>query len=317
MLNYFKISFFIIIPIFLSSCAPSVSISSNGVKRSPKPDSYEMMIVKPYEQLSDSCKILGDIKVYDAGLAVNCGFNKVLNKLIKKAKLLGADAIKIVKINPPDMLSTCYRIEALAVSYDGINKDSLSYSEILAPPDTSFISFKDCYPPKDYGNIDSIAKHINTIDLIPFFPVTAYKDSLWNVDEEQITANRIRKYILAQIKKNNKDVIFVDKSFDDYKKYLNYTTDILKKASLGKGNPLDWGENLELNTMDPSAIIYMPIAVERESQRSKKGRFYILLANMKGKILFSRSINYDPAVWSYHYSKFVEQAGPKLPLASY
>ena len=296
MLNYFKISFFIIIPIFLSSCAPSVSISSNGVKRSPKPDSYEMMIVKPYEQLSDSCKILGDIKVYDAGLAVNCGFNKVLNKLIKKAKLLGADAIKIVKINPPDMLSTCYRIEALAVSYDGINKDSLSYSEILAPPDTSFISFKDCYP---------------------FFPVTAYKDSMWNVDEEQITANRIRKYILAQIKKNNKDVIFVDKSFDDYKKYLNYTTDILKKASLGKGNPLDWGENLELNTMDPSAIIYMPIAVERESQRSKKGRFYILLANMKGKILFSRSINYDPAVWSYHYSKFVEQAGPKLPLASY
>ena len=138
----------LVLSFVISSCAPSVSVTKFNEKRPPKPAEDKIFVFFNTDKLSDKCVPLGEISVYDAGLAVNCGFYDVLFKAMDQAKEIGADAIKVTEVKKPDLLSTCYRIKALAIAYNGLDTNKITKADFLAPPDSNdiaFLSFKDLY----------------------------------------------------------------------------------------------------------------------------------------------------------------------------
>ena len=110
------ISMFIVF--LLNSCAASVSYKSAAQSRPPKPEEYEIEVFHANETPSKKNTTLGLISVDDSGFTINCSYDVVLGKAKEKAREIGADAIKIVKIESPDLFSSCYRIKVLAIAYD-------------------------------------------------------------------------------------------------------------------------------------------------------------------------------------------------------
>jgi hypothetical protein len=90
---------------------------------------------------------------------------------------------------------------------------------------------------------------------------------------------------------------------------------LLNDILSGKGNPLDWGQNASIDIEDTTSIIYIPFAIEREAQHNVRARFYTLIANSKGKIIFCRCFDYDPQIWSKDFNAFANDVEGKLPLA--
>jgi hypothetical protein len=101
-----------------SSCAASVSYKSISEARQPKPDGFEVQVFQENETIAKKNTTLGLISVDDSGFTVHCSYDIVLEKAKEKAREIGADAIKIVKVESPDLISSCYRLKALAVVFD-------------------------------------------------------------------------------------------------------------------------------------------------------------------------------------------------------
>ena len=312
MTTKYSISLMLILSIIFAGCAASVSFTPNGSARTPKPENAKITILDGDERYSDKCASLGQIEVYDAGLAVNCDFDVVVNKAVQKAQEVGADAIKITEIKKPDFISTCYRLKAIALAYDG--PDSATEEKILAAPDERFLLFSNANPCGDYGDSTRLSQAFSKINLIPFFAFTCYDNGRTSLVKYPLTESRIQEHIWLLLAGNLKNTIRIEKSAKDFDTYLDYFTKVAENARKGDGSPLTWGAPLTLAGLDSTAIIYIPIGIERESQRHVQARFYVLLANCRGQIFFARSFEYRPDKWSKDLKSFASDVEGRLPL---
>jgi hypothetical protein len=108
-----SIYFFVLLLIailFLSSCSPTVAVTQLR-KYPPKESTEQVVVYNQSDKIPSQLSQIGRIKIGDSGFSSNCSWIEVINKAKEECSRLGGDAIHIIEVKKPDMLSTCYRIK--------------------------------------------------------------------------------------------------------------------------------------------------------------------------------------------------------------
>jgi hypothetical protein len=306
------LAFSIVVALAFSACAPSIDFISSGKSKSSKQTEDRMVLFQQNERYTDKCISLGEIRVYDGFLTAHCDFDLVLRKVYTKAREVGADAVKILKVHQPDSISSCYRIEALALAFNG--PGPFKEDELLASADTAFLSFPDAFPCGSYNDTTSTPTAIKRVILFPFSAYTLYDNGTAFSTGYELTVSRIRSHLLKLLNGVHVEVDQVTKMSRSFAEYSQFYQAVVEKATLGKGSPLGWGGSVRSNLVDPGSVFYIPVAIERESQRQSRGRFYVLVANNRGQIVASRNFEFDPEKWSMEFNSFANEVEGKLPI---
>lgn len=105
--------------LILSSCSPNVSTKIfNDNYRNSVPANETVLV---YNLLMDEPKdafVVGSIDIDDTGFTVNCGRVRIMSLVKEEARKMGANAVKVTSLKEPDMISSCYRISAMALVVD-------------------------------------------------------------------------------------------------------------------------------------------------------------------------------------------------------
>jgi len=99
----------------LQNCAPKKIVSSTS--KYPPLSEAETFIVFTEEDPIDISgeEIIGEIRMKDNGLSLNCSYESILAIALKEARHMGANGLKIYEHQVPDTWSTCHRIKAKAI----------------------------------------------------------------------------------------------------------------------------------------------------------------------------------------------------------
>lgn len=101
--------------LIIVACSPKV-VQKVITKHEPSQEKDSFIVFSQDEKIDLTNEtIIGDIAIKDAGLTINCDLETILNLAKSKAKIMGANAIKIYEIHSPDIKSSCYRIKANAI----------------------------------------------------------------------------------------------------------------------------------------------------------------------------------------------------------
>jgi len=309
--------FFLITILSLISCAPSISFTGKFSKKIQKQKDYKILYIDEGDRISDSTIVLGEINVYDGGLAVNCGFAEVINKLEEEARKVGADAIKITELKPPDSFSTCFRIKAEAYDYLGSDTNKVTLAQILAPLDildSAFISYNDCVECKEYGKVDEISKDKNQIITVPIGIITSLNDGGNSFNNYPITESRMNEQFNLLLESYGWNVKPLSRESIYYNSLVDYYSSILQHLLNDNENPLEWKVDSLLQINEPNSYLYFPIIIEREAQYIMKARFYLVITNNIGQIINFSCFNFDPKLWSRDFNKFANDIENRLPL---
>lgn len=107
-----------VLGLLMCSCAASVNYTKATEARTPKPSSFKVQVFQIADSVQVKYTLLGLISVDDNGFTTDCAYDIVLGKAIDHARQVGADAIKIIQHDKPDLFSSCHRIKALAIAFD-------------------------------------------------------------------------------------------------------------------------------------------------------------------------------------------------------
>lgn len=102
----------------LSGCAPSVVVKTTAVSgpTAAPAGALGFVVVRETEAFDGAAQELADINVKDAGLALNCDYDAVVELASARARQLGANVLRIYEHRPPSVMgSTCHRIRAKAL----------------------------------------------------------------------------------------------------------------------------------------------------------------------------------------------------------
>lgn len=127
--------------IFFSSCNPKISTSIS--KSYPALDYKQEVVVFGLDQPEPgNAEVLGQVKIGDAGLSTNCGYDIVMDKAKLEARKAGGNAIKIIEHKPPTAMgSTCHRITAKILKVENIeNYTPKAEEEILLNVDYAILN---------------------------------------------------------------------------------------------------------------------------------------------------------------------------------
>ena len=95
----------------LSACATTVKTQSTANLGPLAADSrVEVFALK--DHLIGDIRTIGEVKIGDSGLTVDCGYETVIEQAKAEARKVGGNGIKLTKVDSPDFMSTCYRITA-------------------------------------------------------------------------------------------------------------------------------------------------------------------------------------------------------------
>ena len=72
----------------------------------------EILIINHDDEIPDSSKFIGDLKIGDSGFSTDCGYSKVMDEAKNTARKSGANLIYLTEVKKPNFGSTCYRIKA-------------------------------------------------------------------------------------------------------------------------------------------------------------------------------------------------------------
>ena len=177
---------------------------------------------------------------------------------------------------------------------------------------SSFIGFKDTAPCGDYGDMTPARNPDSTILKFPF--LTRLDDEGRIVKQSYPkTEIEIDKHINAALRVHHKVVI--PNKQDPYLPVLGkYLQDVINTVGGRTDSPLEWGRKIPEGTLEKNTYIYFPVGIERESQERANARFYVLIADSEGKIIFARCIPYKPDFWSDNIEFFKRDVNGKLPL---
>jgi|ERR1041385_70256 hypothetical protein len=301
----------ITIAALLLSCGPSVNFTSTGGKREPKPSASQVYVFTASDSLPPGAVLLGSISVKDAGLTIHCDYDVVLAAAQDRARQVGADAIKIISVSKPDLLSSCYGIDAFAVALDKADTSHLA-EKLKSPSYADFLTFSSAPACHDYGDTSFLAAANLKVHLIPFM-VRINREGTIVKQNYPATEPAINQYLRSMLESRFKSgvlaapVISVDsiKTFSDA---------VLDTAAIGKRSPLEWGQPLQFDRADSASVIYFPFGIERESQHHAQGRFYMLVFNASGKVVCFRCMGYNPNTWSSEADAFRRDTKGKLLL---
>jgi len=100
---------YIVFIIVLVSCTTTNSYRPYGASYLPYQGKVEVLSI--YTPIPTSCIRLGEVHVYDGGLAFNCDYETVLDQAQQLVAKAGGDTLKLTKISTPNFwVSSCYRI---------------------------------------------------------------------------------------------------------------------------------------------------------------------------------------------------------------
>ncbi|MGA2765526.1 MAG: hypothetical protein ABSG17_19435 [Spirochaetia bacterium] len=99
----------------LSACSTEMNItvdrSDAGQVFQSKAPTQEVQSLEIEDSVPADAVLVARLKLRDGGLTTDCGYDIVLNKAKAKARELGGDLIKILKVYPPDIISSCYQMD--------------------------------------------------------------------------------------------------------------------------------------------------------------------------------------------------------------
>lgn len=103
-----------IIFVLLSGCSSTVKYDNSLPETTnlSKDSNCNLDIAIPPNNLQGSLSKAGDVFIGDSGFSLDCGWDTVMQKLRGKACSVGADAVQVTSVKPPDFFSTCYRVDA-------------------------------------------------------------------------------------------------------------------------------------------------------------------------------------------------------------
>lgn len=113
---------------FILSCASSIKSKLVQSKYQNLGEELKMLVLEPEEILPPNSELIGNLKIGDAGLTIDCGYDKVLATALSSAKKSGANILQISNVSTPDGISSCYRIKAKMYR----NTDQAMYDEWAA-----------------------------------------------------------------------------------------------------------------------------------------------------------------------------------------
>lgn len=108
-----------------AACSPKISTYFHQ-SYPPLPPDEEVVVLQPTDVIPEKSTLIGEVKIKDSGLTIDCGYDLVLNLAKDKARQAGGNLLKITLHLPPDLMSTCHRIDAL------VYKSEAPPSEIAA-----------------------------------------------------------------------------------------------------------------------------------------------------------------------------------------
>ena len=104
--------------LLLCSCATSIHYTKAADDRTAKPLDFKVQVFEKTDSVQAKYTLLGLISVDDNGFTTDCAYDVVIAKAKERARAVGADAIKIIQHDKPDLFSSCHRIKVLAISFD-------------------------------------------------------------------------------------------------------------------------------------------------------------------------------------------------------
>ena len=93
----------------LFGCGYSESYVQSGPSLPPKPETCEPRRVMPGEPINEPFEVIGTLSLGESGFTSRCDYTQMLKTNRLKACAVGADAVQFVVIDPPSIMSTCYR----------------------------------------------------------------------------------------------------------------------------------------------------------------------------------------------------------------
>lgn len=125
-LSIMRYLLFILSAFLMLGCAHSIRTRlTNPEKKYPPLEAQtEIFLLDMEDNIPSDSEPIGEIKIGDGGLAVDCGYEKAIQELINASKQVGANLIRIVEVKAPSpMGSSCYRLRATI--FRNLNQESL------------------------------------------------------------------------------------------------------------------------------------------------------------------------------------------------
>lgn len=124
----------ILLFILFNSCSLKITTS---ITKSYQPLDYkkDVVILQLNQEIPEGTETLGEVKIQDSGLSVNCGYDVAIEKAKTEARKVDGNAIKIIKHKKPELLgSSCHRITAKILKINDIESyvsENASDEELL------------------------------------------------------------------------------------------------------------------------------------------------------------------------------------------
>ena len=150
------------------------------------------------EPLSSSAKQVGQIKITDNGLSVNCGLLETLNLGKTRTQQAGGNLLYITKIKLPDSFSTCFRLEATIYNSksDSLGQESTYEQQVLSNKENSL--FPEIIPEFPGGDVSLkrfVEKHFS-------YPETALQDRVGGIVILQFVVDKTGKIKEVEVVKS-------------------------------------------------------------------------------------------------------------------
>jgi hypothetical protein len=180
-------------------------------------------------------------------------------------------------------------------------------------PDKAFLSFEDAAACRDFGDLSAMEFDSISIVQLPFLCMTKDENRIGK-KSYPATESRIDSFLSAKLKPRFK--LIAMSNGDSLKGTLvnDFIEAVLTKAANGKGNPLQWGGVFPPDLIGSRTIVYFPFGIERESGEYVRARFFVLIFDPIGNVLFSRCMAYHPEEWSADFNIFKSEVQGNLPL---
>lgn len=151
--------------LFLIGCAPRVIVDVD--EKFPIIDALEEVIVfNLTDEVPAGAKLIGTIKVGDSGFTADCDYQTIIEMAKFEAKKNGANLLKVVDHQTPDLKSTCHRITANIYYIDGnIDIEALVSNEDVYFDSTANYAMIHVYRNGGAGPLVSYTVHIGEIEL--------------------------------------------------------------------------------------------------------------------------------------------------------
>lgn len=95
--------------------SPSTSSAGTGAARALPAVPEPFLVIKETDAFDAPAQELGDIRIKDSGLSLNCDYEAVVALGTQQARQLGANVLRIYEHQPPGPWTTCHRIRAKAL----------------------------------------------------------------------------------------------------------------------------------------------------------------------------------------------------------